>query len=259
MRIITWNVNSIRTRLERLVGVLERHEPDAICLQELKMAEEEFPALPLKQAGYHSAIYGQKTYNGVAILSKASSGPPRNVTRSLEDSADDSQARLIAADVAGVRVISVYVPNGGDLTSEKWAYKLEWLSRLHEYLEAKTDPEKPLAVCGDFNITPDDKDVKHPELWAESVLCHREARGAFDRLIDWGLVDAFRVVHPEGGIYSWWDYRRLGFQKDNGLRIDGVLVTKPLAERIQGAFVDRDERKGKLPSDHAPVVLDFSD
>ena len=195
MRIITWNVNSIRTRLERLVGVLERHEPDAICLQELKIAEEDFPALPLMQAGYHSAIYGQKTYNGVAILSKE---PLGNVTRSLEDSADDSQARLIAVDVAGVRVISVYVPNGGDVTSEKWPYKLEWLARLREYLEAKTDPEKPLAVCGDFNITPDDKDVKHPELWAESVLCHREARGAFDRLIDWGLVDAFRIVHPEG-------------------------------------------------------------
>ncbi len=256
MRIITWNVNSVRARLDRLLGVLERHEPDAICLQELKMAEEAFPALRLEQAGYHSAIFGQKTYNGVAILSKV---PPGNVTRSFEDSGDDSQARLIAADVAGVRMISIYVPNGGDVTSDKWSYKLEWLSRLHEYLEAKTDPEKPLAVCGDFNITSDDKDVKQPELWAETVLCHHEARSAFDRLIDWGLVDAFRVVHPEGGIYSWWDYRRLGFHKNNGLRIDGVLVSKPLAERIQGAFVDRDERKGSKPSDHAPVILDFSD
>jgi len=256
MRIVTWNVNSIRTRLPRLLGVLERHEPDVICLQELKVADEEFPSLDVKQAGYHSAIVGQKTYNGVAILSKEK---PENVETSMADGVDDPQARLVAADVAGVRVLSVYVPNGGGVGSEKWEYKLEWLTRLRRYLDGGADAASPMAVCGDFNIAPDDHDVKNPDKWRDTVLCHPQGRAAFQALIDWGLVDAFRMKHPEGGIYSWWDYRMLGFPKNDGLRIDGILVTEPLAGRISDAFVDREERKGKQPSDHAPVVLDFDD
>ena len=208
MRIITWNVNSIRTRLPRLLDVLERHQPDVVCLQELKVVEEEFPSLDVKQAGYHSAIVGQKTYNGVAILSTRK---PENMVTSMADGVDDSQARLIAADVGDVRVMSVYVPNGGSVGSEKWAYKLEWLARLVRYLDAHGDPSAALAVCGDFNIAPDDADVKNPEKWRETVLCHADGRAAFRRLIDWGLTDAFRTEHPDGGIYSWWDYRMLGF------------------------------------------------
>ena len=256
MRIATWNVNSIRTRLTRLLGVLERHAPDALCLQELKVADEDFPSLDVKQAGYEPAIYGQKTYNGVAIVSKE---PPKHVERSMGPGDDDPQARVIGADVSGARVLSVYVPNGGSLDSEKWEYKLEWLARFHRFLEGNCDPKEPLAVCGDFNVARDDADVRHPERWADSVLAHPYARAAFQRLLDWGLVDAFRHVHPEGGIYSWWDYRLLGFQKNDGLRIDGILVTRPLAERITDAWIDRDERKGKQPSDHAPLIVDFRD
>jgi len=259
MRIATWNVNSIRTRLERLLGVLERHAPDVMCLQELKGPDEVFPSLDLMQAGYHSACFGQKTYNGVAIISRE---PLENVTTSMNDvsgGSGDTEARLVAANVGGLRVASVYVPNGGSVGSEKWAYKLEWLERFRRYLEAEADPNLPLAVCGDFNVAPDDHDVKNPEAWAASVLCHPDARAAFRRLLDWGLVDAFRVVHPDGGIFSWWDYRRLGFPKNDGLRIDGILVTKPLAGRIEDAFVDREERKGKQPSDHAPVIVDLAD
>lgn len=255
MRIVTWNVNSIRTRLPRLLGVLERHHPDVVCLQELKVGDEKFPTLDVKQAGYYSTIVGQKTYNGVAILSKVKAD---NVATSMADGTDDPQARLVAADVGGVRVISVYVPNGGSVSSDKWDYKLEWLTRLRSYLDAEGDPAKPLAVCGDFNIAPDDHDVNNPERWKDSVLCHPDGRAAFQRLIEWGLVDAFRAHHPDGGIFSWWDYRMLGFPKNDGLRIDGLLVTKPLAEHIGDAFVDRDERKGKQPSDHAPVVVDFA-
>lgn len=254
MRIITWNVNSIRTRLERLLKLLERHRPDVVCLQELKVAEEEFPSLDLKQGGYHSAVFGQRTYNGVAILSKSA---PESVTTSMNDGVDDPQARLVSADVDGIRVISVYVPNGGAFGSEKWDYKLDWYRRLREYLDNRASADEPLAICGDFNIAPDDADVHNPELWKDSVLCHPEGRAAFRNLLDWGLVDAFRAKHSDGGIYSWWDYRRLGFPKNDGLRIDGVLVTKALADRLEDAFVDRDERKGKQPSDHAPVVVDF--
>ena len=255
MRIVTWNVNSIRTRLPRLLDVLDRHQPDVICLQELKVVDEHFPTLAVKQAGYHSSVVGQKTYNGVAILSKEKAD---NVATSMADGTDDAQARLVAADVGGVRIISVYVPNGGAVGSDKWDYKLEWLSRLRSYLDAQGDPAKPTAVCGDFNIAPDEHDVKNPEKWKDSVLCHPDGRAAFVELIEWGLVDAFRAHHPDGGIFSWWDYRMLGFPKNDGLRIDGILVTKLLAERIGDAFVDRDERKGKQPSDHAPVVVDFT-
>lgn len=254
MRIVTWNVNSIRTRLPRLLGVLERHQPDVVCLQELKVMDEKFPALDLKQAGYDSTIVGQKTYNGVAILSKEKVD---NIATSMADGIEDPQARLVAADVAGVRVISVYVPNGGSVGSDKWDYKLQWLTRLLSYLDTEADPTKPLAVCGDFNIASDDADVSNPERWKDSVLCHPDGRAAFQKLINWGLVDAFRAHHPDGGIFSWWDYRMLGFPKNDGLRIDGLLVTQPLAAHIADAFVDRDERKGKQPSDHAPVIVDF--
>lgn len=255
MRIATWNVNSIRTRLPRLLGVLNRHRPDVLCLQELKVADEDFPSLDVRSLGYEAAVVGQRAYNGVAILG---TDKPENVATSMADGSDDDQARLVAADVAGVRVLSIYVPNGGSVGSEKWEYKLEWLDRLKRYLEMNEDPTSPIAVCGDFNIARDDRDVKNPGKWKNSVLCHPDVRGRFQELLEWGLVDAFRLEHPEGGIYSWWDYRTLGFRKNDGLRLDGILVTRPLAERVENAFVDRDERKGKQPSDHAPVVVDLA-
>jgi len=254
MRIATWNVNSIRIRLERLLAFLERHEPDILCLQELKVVEDDFPKLEIKQAGYECAVVGQKTYNGVAIICRS---PAKQVERSLDDGVVDDAARFVAATVDDVRTISAYVPNGGTVDSEKWETKLAWYQRLRSYLDGRADPDSAIAICGDFNIAPDDDDVRNPEKWRKSVLCHPDGREAFQSVMEWGLVDAFRRVHPEGGIYSWWDYRMLGFPKNDGLRIDGVLVTAPLAERIRDAFVDREERKGKKPSDHAPVVVDF--
>ena len=254
IRLITWNVNSIRTRLERLLSVLDRHKPDIVCLQEIKVIAEKFPTLDLKQAGYYSSVYGQKTYNGVAILSRIK---PENVRTSMEDDVDDPQARLISADINGLRVFSIYVPNGSTVGSEKWKYKIDWLARLDRFLETTANPADKLALCGDFNVAPDDKDVRNPEAWRSSVLSDEDGRKAFGRLLKWGFVDVFREVHPEGGIYSWWDYRRLGFPKNDGLRIDAVLATPPLAKRLKNAEIDRAERKGKRPSDHAPVIVDF--
>ena len=256
MKIATWNVNSVRTREERLLRFLGRHRPDVVCLQELKVSEEKFPFEPLREAGYHAAVHGQKTYNGVAILSRSE---PEDIRKSFDDGVDDPQARFISAVIDNVRVMSAYVPNGSTVGSEKWEYKLEWFARLRRYLERRADPKEPLALCGDLNIAPDDSDVAFPVSWRDSVLCYEEGRQALEDVRQWGFVNAFRLKHPEGGIYSWWDYRRLAFVKKDGLRIDHIFVTEPLSKRVVSAEVDRQERKGKQPSDHAPVIVELAD
>jgi exodeoxyribonuclease III len=254
MVIATWNVNSLKARLDRAVAWLERSQPDVVCLQELKLTDEQFPHAALAAAGYHAAVHGQPTYNGVAILARV---PPENVTIGLGDGDPDPQARLIAADVGGVRVLSAYFPNGGELGSDKWAYKLAWMARLRDHLARHYDPAQPLALCGDFNVAPTDLDVARPDEWRDSVLCHSESRAALAVLQDWGLTDTFRLRHPDDRVYSWWDYRMLAFPKGNGLRIDHVFCTATLAARCTEAVVDRDERKGDKPSDHAPVRVTF--
>jgi exodeoxyribonuclease-3 len=256
MKVATWNVNSIKARKERLLAWLAHHRPDVLCLQELKLEDRAFPHAELLDAGYHAAVHGQKTYNGVAILSRV---PATDVRVGLGDDVEDPQARLIRANVSGITIVSIYVPNGGELGSEKFNYKQAWLDRFDAYLKRTCDPAQPLVVCGDLNIAPDERDVARPEEWSESVLCAAEVRAAFQRIVDFGMVDCFRRHHAEAGLYSWWDYRQLGFPKNNGLRIDHILATKSAADRCTASFIDRDERKGKLPSDHAPVVAEFSD
>jgi len=256
VRIASWNVNSIRVRKERLLRWLERHAPDVLCLQELKAPDEQFPTDEVRAAGYHSAVFGQKTYNGVAILSRL---PAEDVGRGLQDDVADAEARLIEARVAGVRVVCLYVPNGQLVGSEKWEYRQAWMKRLRSYLDRLCDPAEPLVLCGDWNVAPEDRDVCDPAGWAGSVLFHPEARAAFEAIRGWGLTDTFRLHHAEAGRYSWWDYRMLAFPKNQGLRIDHVLASQPLARRCTGAGIDRDERKGKQPSDHVPVWADFSD
>ncbi len=255
MKIATWNVNSIRARLERALAWLERHEPDVLCLQELKVTDDAFPADVFERAGYRSAVHGQKTYNGVAILTRSE---PSDVTCGLDDGADDPQARLIAVEVDGAHVISIYVPNGKEVGSDKYAYKLEWMRRFRSYLDGRFSPSDPLIVCGDTNVAIDDADVANPDQWAESVLCHVDVRKGLAGIMDWGLADVFRQHHPDGGVYSWWDYRRLAFPKNDGLRIDHILATKSLAAKCTSAEIDRDERKGSKPSDHAPVIAEFA-
>ncbi|MBN1908604.1 MAG: exodeoxyribonuclease III [Pirellulales bacterium] len=251
MLLATWNVNSIRARLERLVAWLDEAQPDVVCLQELKVTDEAFPHEPIAEAGYHAAVFGQKTYNGVAILSR---DEPAEVRRGWDD---DPQARLLAARFGRVTVVNTYMPNGQEVGSDKWAYKLAWMERLQEELAAHHEPTEPLILCGDFNVAPDDADVAEPEVWSESVLCHPDARARLDSLRQWGLIDVFRRHHPDGGIYSWWDYRMLAFPKNRGLRLDHIFATEPLAECCTEAWVDRDERKGAKPSDHAPVLARF--
>lgn len=252
MKIVTWNINSIRIRMERLLPWLETHQPDVLCLQELKVEDEAFPLEPFRALGYHCAIHGQKTYNGVAILSKVE---PQDVRRGLLDDVADMQSRLISADIQGVRVMSVYVPNGGTPGSDKYAYKLEFLRRLQAYLRRHHRPAEPLVLCGDFNIAPEARDVRNPEMWEGTVLYNPEMRTVLQDVLSWGLEDAFRRHRSEPGLYSWWDYRMLGFQKNDGLRIDHVFATHALPSR--DAFVHRDMRKGDKPSDHVPVGVDF--
>lgn len=255
MLIATWNVNSIRARLERLLAFLGRHDPDVVCLQELKVADGEFPLAEVNDAGYRAVYHGQATYNGVAILSKTEAA---SVEAGMGDDHPDDQARLIAATIEGIRVVSAYFPNGKTVGSDKWAYKLEWMQRLEGYLRRQGTPDQPLALCGDFNVAPEDRDVARPEEWRESVLCHADARAALARIAGFGLIDTLRLHDQGPGPYSWWDYRMLGFPKGNGLRIDHVYATRPVADRCTKAWVDRNERKGKLPSDHAPVLIEIS-
>jgi exodeoxyribonuclease-3 len=256
MKIATWNVNSVRSRLERLLRWLDRHRPEVVCLQELKVTTDLFPYAPLRDAGYTASVFGQKTYNGVAILSRT---PPDDVHHSLDGEDGDSQARFISARIGGLRIMSVYVPNGGIVDSEKWRYKLAWLARLRTHLERHGDPTEPLVLCGDFNVAPDDRDVANPDAWRNTVLCHEEGRLALSHVTEWGLVDLLRRAYPEGGIYSWWDYRLLAFPKNDGLRIDHIFATEPVVRRLASAAIDRDERKGKQPSDHAPVFVELTD
>lgn len=254
MKLACWNVNSVRARHERMLHWLRRHSPDVLCLQELKVEEEQFPIDAVREAGYRAAVFGQKTYNGVAILAR---GAPADVRRGFDDGIDDRQARLLSAVVDGTRVINVYVPNGGEVGSDKWTYKLAWLERLRRYLEVHHDPQEPLILCGDFNTAPSDADVADPGSWRDGVLCHPDVRARLAALLGWGLVDVFGREHPRGGVYSWWDYRRGAFDNGDGLRIDLILATEPTADMCAETLIDRDERAGGAPSDHAPVVAVF--
>lgn len=254
MLLATWNINSIRAREERLLAWLDRRQPDVVCLQELKCTEDQFPYDALEAAGYGAAVCGQKTYNGVAILARE---PIEDIVTGFGDGGDDTEARVISGTVDGVRIVSVYVVNGKRIDSDKYALKLEWLERLHRFA-ARHDLSEPLAICGDYNIAPDERDVEKIDAWAGGVLYNEDLTARFERLLGLGLVDTFRRHHDEGGLYSWWDYRMLAFPKNNGLRIDHNLASEPLASTSTDAWVDRDERKGKKPSDHAPVFTEFA-
>ncbi|MDQ6808288.1 MAG: exodeoxyribonuclease III [Verrucomicrobiota bacterium] len=254
MKIVSWNINSLRKRQERLLGWLADTKPDVVCLQETKCTDEQFPAAALRDAGYHSAFHGQKSYNGVAILSKQAA---TDVRASLCDEEEDPQARVIAGTVSGVRVYSIYAPNGQTVGSPAYEYKLRWYERLTKCLRNEQRPARGLAVCGDYNVAPKDEDIYEPELWRGAIMCSDGERAAFDQLCAAGLEDTLRLHHPESGIFTWWDYRMLSFPKNRGLRIDAVLASAPLAKRCIDSGVDREMRKGKEPSDHAPIWAEF--
>ena len=254
VKIATWNVNSIRSRLDRVLDWTQRELPDVLCMQEIKTVDELFPAAPFVDLGYRIETYGQPTHNGVAILARK---PLSNVVRGLPGDGPDAHRRLLAATLGKVRFVNVYVPNGQSPESEKFVYKMEWLDRLRAFLADSASPSDPLVLLGDFNIAPDERDVRYPEQWRGKIHFHPKEHAALARITSWGLSDLFRKHHEEGGFYSWWDYRRLAFQRNDGLRIDLVLGTAPILKRCKGSRIDREERKGEHPSDHVPVVVEI--
>lgn len=255
MKLATWNINSIRARTERLLAWLRAEAPDVLCLQETKVEDAGFPIDVLKAAGYEVAIYGQRSYNGVAIAAKA---PITEVSRGFGDGEPDDEARLISARVGDLRVVCVYVPNGQDLDSDKFPYKLAWYQRLRAYLDRTAKVSDRLVVCGDTNVTADDRDVWSPAAWAGKIHCSPREREALANVIGFGLVDVFRQHNPDGGVYSWWDYRGVSFFKNQGLRIDHILATPAVAETCTACVIDRNARKGQDASDHAPVIATLS-
>ena len=252
---VSWNVNSIRARYDRLLNWVQANQPDVLCLQEIKCEEQDFPFDELSSLGYIATIHGQKSYNGVAILSL---DEPQDVIIGMNDGVTDPQARFISAVFDGVRIICVYVPNGGELGSDKWDYKLAWYRRLHAWLDANVHPTDQLILAGDFNVAPEPLDVARPNQWGAGVLCVPEARQALKRITDWGFVDTFRQRESAGGHYTWWDYRRGGFANGNGLRIDMVYASHGLASKCTQVFIDTEERSGEKPSDHAPIGASFA-
>ncbi len=252
MKLVTWNVNSIRAREKRFFAWLDAEKPDVICLQETKVEDAGFPFDALRKAGYEVVTYGQKSYNGVAIASKK---PLEDVTRGFGDGVADEEARVIAATTYGIRVVCLYVPNGQDLDSDRYPYKLAWFKRLEEFLSRTSSPSADVVVCGDMNVTADDGDVWAPDQWRGKIHCSQPERDALANVREWGLVDIFRKLVPDGGVWSWWDYRGVSFFKNQGLRIDHILVSESVAKRVSACTIDRNARKGQDASDHAPVTV----
>jgi exodeoxyribonuclease-3 len=253
MKLATWNVNSIKVRLPQLLEWLAAAQPDVVCLQELKTEAAKFPRTELEGAGYACAVNGQKTYNGVAILART---PLADVTADIPGFADE-QRRVIAAMVQDVRVICVYCPNGQAVGSDKYEYKLRWFGALREYLQAEIGKYPRLAVAGDFNVAPEDRDVHDPKVWEGQVHVSAPERAAWRALLELGLRDSFRLFEQPEKTFSWWDYRMMGFRRNAGLRIDHILLSAALAERCAAATVDREPRRLERPSDHAPALVEL--
>ncbi|MDQ2868335.1 MAG: exodeoxyribonuclease III [Verrucomicrobiota bacterium] len=256
MKVASWNINSLRRRLERSLAWLADKQPDVVCLQETKCSDDQFPEMALRTAGYHAVFHGQKSYNGVALLAREDFSEPEIA---LSDDAIDPQARVIAATVRGVRVLSIYAPNGQAVGSEAFAYKLQWFDRLGVHLARTRARFENVLVCGDFNVAPEDRDTHDADLWRGAIMCSEAERAGYASLLQLGFRDTLRLHHAEGGIFSWWDYRMLAFPKNRGLRIDEILASEKMAARCLDAGVDREMRKGAEPSDHAPVWAEFSE
>jgi exodeoxyribonuclease-3 len=253
VKLATWNVNSLTVRLPTLLQWLQLNPVDVIVLQETKLTDDKFPAAELQAAGYHAAWFGQKTYNGVALLTKASHDA---VTRNIPGFSDD-QARVISATVAGLRVVCVYVPNGQAPGTDKFEYKLQWLRGLRDWMREELASHRDLVLMGDFNITPEDRDVHDPVAWAGQIHCTEQERDQVRHLRELGLVDAFRLFEQPPKSWSWWDYRNLAFRKNQGLRIDLILVSESLRPRVRACTIDKAPRKLERPSDHAPVIVEL--
>ncbi|EDY87201.1 exodeoxyribonuclease III [gamma proteobacterium HTCC5015] len=257
MKIASWNVNSLKVRLPYVLDWLEQTNTDVLCLQETKLTDDKFPDLAIEEAGYEVAFSGQKTYNGVAILLKKNAASLRDVVTDVPGLVDP-QRRIMAATIGDVRVIDLYVVNGKEVGSDKYDYKLHWLKKVGDYIEQQSQQYEKLIVLGDFNIAPEDEDVYDPIAWSEKILCSTPERDALKRIKDNGLKDCFRMLNQDSGEYSWWDFRTKGFENGRGLRIDLILASEALQKVLKGCWIDRQPRAGEKPSDHAPVVAEFT-
>ena len=255
MRVATWNVNSLKARLPRVEEWLAQVQPDVLCMQETKLTDDAFPLMTFQALGYDAAHFGAGRWNGVAILSRVGLDDVRAGFGDGE--VEDVEARLLWATCVGIRIGTVYVPNGRAVGHEQYDYKLRWLERLARTIEHERSPSDDLLVCGDFNIAPDDRDVYDPAMYVGATHVSEPERALLQRMLDWGLVDVFRRHYDAGGLFSWWDYRAGNFHKGKGMRIDLMLMTEGLAHRTTAVLIDRNARKGKAPSDHAPVVADI--
>ncbi len=253
MKLATWNVNSLAVRLPQVLDWLAAQQPDVLVLQETKLTDDKFPHAALSDAGYQPQWFGQKTYNGVALLSRQ---PAEDIAKNIVDFEDD-QARLIAGTVNGVRVIGGYFPNGQAPDSDKFQYKMRWLTGLQNWVKAQLLQHPRLVLMGDFNIAPEDRDVYDPVAWAGQIHCTPEERGHFRDLLALGLHDAFRLFEQAPKSWSWWDYRNLAFRKNQGLRIDHILVSEALRPQVRACSIDKLPRKNERPSDHAPVLVEI--
>lgn len=253
MKILSWNVNSLRMRFDHLTEVVKTHQPEVIALQETKVMDDAFPLEHVIELGYDVVFSGQKTFNGTAVLSKL---PITQVETAIPDFHDE-QKRVLAATIGGVRLLNLYVPNGSEVGSEKFEYKLAWLNALQHWVAETLQQHKQVILVGDFNIAPADNDVHDPKAWHEKILCSPQERAALKALLDLGLTDAFRHLHPESTQYSWWDYRAGGYPRNQGLRIDHALVNQPLLKHCVQCTIDETPRQWDKPSDHASVVLTF--
>jgi exodeoxyribonuclease III len=254
MKLATWNVNSLAVRLPQVLAWLEANPVDVLVLQETKLTDDKFPAAEFQAAGWQAQWFGQKTYNGVALLSRA---PATDLVRNIPGF-DDEQARVIAGTVGGIRAIGAYFPNGQAPDSDKFSYKMRWLDALHGWVQAELAQHLELVLMGDFNIAPEDRDVYDPVAWAGQIHCTPEERAQFQRLQTLGLVDAFRLFEQPPRSWSWWDYRNLAFRKNQGLRIDIILVSPALKGRVAACTIDKLPRRNERPSDHAPVVVELA-
>ena len=254
LKIATWNVNSLGVRLPHLLDWLASEQPDIVALQETKTVDEKFPVGAIEAAGYRAACSGQKTYNGVALLSRM---PVTDVITDLPDLADP-QRRILAATIGDVRVLNLYVPNGQSVDSDKYAYKLDWLDKVTAYIKQQLAGYPNFVVLGDFNIAPEERDVHDPQAWEGQVLFSAPERAAFRRLLDTGLCDTFRLFEQDAKLFSWWDYRMLAFRRNHGLRIDHILASPALCKACSACRIDKPTRALERPSDHAPVVAEFA-
>ncbi len=255
MIIASWNVNSITVRLPHLLDWLSQHKPNVMCIQETKATDEKFPREAIENTGYYCEYYGEKAYNGVAIICDQ---VPTRVQKGFPGDPESASKRFLEVQIGPVHVINVYVPNGSEVGSEKFFYKLRWMQQLENHLGGNHTNDELLAICGDFNVAPEERDVYDPVAMADQILFSQDERAALKSVTQWGLIDTFRIHNQEPGQYSWWDYRMMAFRRNMGCRIDHILASRSLSEKCSRAWIDKAPRKLEKPSDHAPVAAEFS-